>query len=168
MISIPIFAYIFPKIILIFFGFTIESVWFNNITWQINGLLLLDLSIAGIAEEPGWRGYAVPRMNKEFGPLVTSLIIGIIWAFWHLTFYISGIRPLTSFPEFLILVIALSFIYTWIYINTESIWLVIIFHAFHNICSGIFSDFPGTIFIALAYMVIVSIILKIYGPDLKK
>ena len=167
-IAIPIFAYTLPKIILILFGFSIESVWFNNITWEISGLFILDLSIAGLVEEPGWRGYAVPRMNKKFGPIITSLIIGVIWACWHLTFYFSGIRPLAAFPEFLLIVIVLSFIYTWIYINTESIWLVILFHAFHNLCSAIFSGFPGTIFITLGYAIIVIIILKIYGFDMKK
>lgn len=164
---IPFLSYTLPKLILFLFGYSIEELWFNNISWSINGIFILDLCIAGLAEEPGWRGYAVPRLNQKFNPIITSVIIGVVWAFWHFPFYMSGVRSMQSFPGFLIIVIALSFIYTWIYVNTKSLPLVILFHAFHNICSGIFSNFPGTFYIALVYIVIVIIILKLYGSNLK-
>lgn len=166
-ILIPFISYILPKLILILAGNSIESVWFNNITWDINVYLLVDLGIAGLVEEPGWRGYAVPRLNRKYSPIITSLVIGVIWAFWHFTFYLSGDRSMATFPEFLFLVIALSFNYTWIYVNTKSLPLVILFHGFHNVCSGLFSDFPGTFYIAIAYSLIVIIVLKLYGSDLK-
>ncbi len=155
----PIIAYIIPKLFLLLMGNTIQEVFVDNISWNISWIVIFNLSIAGIQEEPGWRGYAVPKLNLKFNPIITSFIIGVLWAFWHFNFYWSGVRSISSFPEFSFLVIILSFIYTWIYINTESILLVIIFHAMHNLCAGIFTDFPGTFFIALVYLFFVIAIL---------
>lgn len=39
-------------------------------------------------EEPGWRGFAVPRAQKKFSPLIAGLIIGVIWSFWHLPLHV--------------------------------------------------------------------------------
>lgn len=155
----PMIAYLIPKLFLLLMGNTIQEVFIDKISWNISWIVIFNLSIAGIQEEPGWRGYAVPKLNLKFNPIITSFIIGILWAFWHFNFYWSGVRSMSSFPEFLFLVIILSFIYTWIYINTESILLVIIFHAMHNVCAGIFTDFPGTFFIALVYLFFVIVIL---------
>ncbi len=163
----PIIAYIIPKLFLLLMGNTIQEVFVDNISWNISWIVIFDLSIAGIQEEPGWRGYAVPKLNLKFNPIITSFIIGILWAFWHLNFYWGGIRSILSFPEFLFLVIVLSFIYTWIYINTESILLVIIFHAMHNVSAGIFTDFPGTFFITLAYLFFVIVIIIKYGLNMR-
>jgi membrane protease YdiL (CAAX protease family) len=39
---------------------------------------------AGLAEEPGWRGYALPRLQRRYGPLRGTLMLGSRWAIWHL------------------------------------------------------------------------------------
>jgi len=137
----PIIAYIIPKLFLLLMGNTIQEVFVDNISWNISWIVI--------------------------NPIITSFIIGILWAFWHLNFYWGGIRSILGFPEFLFLVIVLSFIYTWIYINTESILLVIIFHAMHNVSAGIFTDFPGTFFITLAYLFFVIVIIIKYGLNMR-
>lgn len=44
-----------------------------------------------LGEEPGWRGYALPRLEAAVGPVLGSLILGILWALWHLPlFFYSG------------------------------------------------------------------------------
>ena len=40
--------------------------------------------IAGLGEEPGWRGFALPRLQNRFAPVVATLVLGFAWAFWHL------------------------------------------------------------------------------------
>jgi CAAX protease family protein len=47
-------------------------------------LFFLYVMIAGGGlEEPGWRGFALPLLQKRFNPLLSSLILAVIWAFWH-------------------------------------------------------------------------------------
>ncbi len=42
----------------------------------------------GTNEEPGWRGFALPRLQLKFSPLISSLILGLIWGLWHMPIYI--------------------------------------------------------------------------------
>ena len=56
-------------------------------------LFLLSLFIPGLAgtwEEPGFRGYALPRLQFRYSALIASLILGVLWAFWHLPFVVTG------------------------------------------------------------------------------
>ena len=49
------------------------------------------IPLAAIGEEFGWRGYALPRVQPRIGPLPASLLIGVVWAAWHLPYF--------AFPE---------------------------------------------------------------------
>lgn len=107
-------------------------------------------------EEPfGWRGYAQPRLQEKWGrwgPLMTSLIIGLIWAVWHLpefynpksTQYALGIWGLVPL---IIMEIANSIIMTWLYIKTGGSVLVagVLFHLMLDISgSTMLVDFTVT------------------------
>jgi uncharacterized protein len=72
-------------------------------------------------EEFGWRGFALPRLLSIQTPFTVSLILGVIWGFWHLPlFYIAGLsQSYMSFGLFLPLTIAFSFFFTWVYIRTD-------------------------------------------------
>lgn len=50
-------------------------------------------------EEPGWRGFAQPRLQERFGPMAASLILGILWAFWHMPIWFSGQWTVPSIPN---------------------------------------------------------------------
>jgi membrane protease YdiL (CAAX protease family) len=47
----------------------------------------------GGLEEPGWRGFALPLLQRRHSPLRSSLILSVIWAVWHLPFYWFGDLP---------------------------------------------------------------------------
>jgi membrane protease YdiL (CAAX protease family) len=96
-----------------------------------------------LGEEPGWRGFALPRLQKRFGPLWGTLLLSVLWTCWHLPDFLTsaqGAAPgnvipnfLTNFPLFFLLVTAIGVILTWIYNRTEeSIFLVILAHASVN------------------------------------
>ena len=82
--------------------------------------LLLTAVIFGGQEEPGWRGFALPRLQSRHSPMVATLVLGLAWGVWHVPLYgpIGFVVPLV-----------LAFFYTWLYNKTGSILLCILLHA---------------------------------------
>ena len=105
------------------------------------GVVSLVLAIMVVGEEIGWRGYALPKLIDRYGPIGASLILGILWAAWHLAnATIPGLeRYWTAFPAFLLFVIAQTFLFTWIALNTRgSVLFAWIFHAAINTAGAVF------------------------------
>lgn len=90
-------------------------------------------------EEPGWRGFAMPRLQQRFGALRGTLLLGILWTFWHLPmFFVPGFNGAgtgavgisVAVAEFLIGTTAMAVIFTWVFNNTRgSLLLAILLHA---------------------------------------
>ena len=86
-------------------------------------------------EEIGWRGFALPRLTERLGLAGASLILGIVWAAWHLPlFFIAGTDTTgQSFPFFLVSVTAISVGLAWLYARAAgSLLLVMLMHAAAN------------------------------------
>jgi uncharacterized protein len=86
-----------------------------------------------LGEEPGWRGFALPRLQARFGPLVGTLILGPLWAVWHLPTWFSGQWTQPTLPNIAMFVLwlsAVSFLYTWVFNRTGgSVLLAVLVHA---------------------------------------
>ena len=107
-------------------GFTVLSFF---------GLLFWNLLMGPLSEEGGWRGFALPRLESRFKALDSSLILGIIWACWHLPFYLVEERGpfLGFFYIYLPMVLVITILMTWGYNNTNgSLIITIIFHFSYN------------------------------------
>ncbi len=96
-----------------------------------------------LGEEPGWRGFALPRMQSRYGPLWGTLLLGVLWSCWHLPDFLTASKGggqgtalvtfLTNFPIFTLGVMSLAVIMTWIYNHTRgSIFTAILAHASVN------------------------------------
>jgi CAAX protease family protein len=90
---------------------------------------------APVGEEPGWRGYAVPRLQARHSTLVATSILALVVAAWHV--------PLVFLPEedlppvFLITTMAVTFFYTWLYNHTgASVFMTIVAHAAEGTITG--------------------------------
>jgi membrane protease YdiL (CAAX protease family) len=98
-------------------------------------LLLLIPGIGGAWEEPGWRGYALPQLQVGRSALLTSLILGVLWAFWHLPLMVVGEVHWSD----IVLVIAVSVVFAWVFNNASgSVLIVMLMHAMNNTISGSF------------------------------
>ena len=117
-------------------------------TWPTFGHTPLPLMLGAIlvstwvqaGEEVGWRGYALPRLARHLGLRAASIVLGVIWALWHLPlFFLPGSgSDGQSFPIYLLHVTALSVALAWLYWKTEgSLLLVMVMHASVNNTTGI-------------------------------
>ena len=96
-------------------------------------LLLLIPGIGGAWEEPGWRGYALPKLQVGRSALLASLILGVVWAFWHLPLMVAAVIPWSDIAY----VTVQSVVYAWLFNNTNgSVLLVMLFHTMNNVISG--------------------------------
>ena len=91
-------------------------------------------------EEIGWRGFALPHMQPRYGPLRGTLLLGVVWSFWHFLYFLTpdhGGGPgtsfttlLTNFLIFTVMVLALAIIFTWVFNHTGgSIFIANLMHA---------------------------------------
>lgn len=95
-------------------------------------------------EEIGWRGYVLPRLQARYSALVSSLIVGVIWAAWHIPKFLG---PGNTSPAgwFMVKIMADAVLYTWLYNNTKgSLLLVTLLHASAN-TAGVFLPIATTI-----------------------
>lgn len=81
-----------------------------------------------LGEEPGWRGFATPHFLGRRPALAGSLILGVIWAIWHLPLGLLGDLSLYS----TINVVLAGIVFTWLYQNTGSVLLAILMHVSHQ------------------------------------
>jgi membrane protease YdiL (CAAX protease family) len=114
--------------------------------------LVLFHFIPALGEEAGWRGFALPRMERALGPVRATLLLGFLHGMWHLpVFLVAGLLgPFTvgGFATFLLVSVFATFVYTWIANNAAySILIATLVHAGSNAATNLLSQliqFPYT------------------------
>ncbi len=107
--------------------------------WVIVNFVVVLLIGGPLGEELGWRGFALPALQGRYGELSSGLMLGAIWALWHLPlFWMEGTaQALIPFGLFFGMTISLSLLYTWLFNATRgSVPICILFHASINTWSG--------------------------------
>lgn len=108
---------------------------YGTIEFQPVTILSLIVFVLVAGEEVGWRGLALPRLLPHYGPWRASMIVGIIWAFWHLPLFYMPSMPQygTPFPAFIIYTSALSIILTVLASKSrDSVIMATVFHGAVN------------------------------------
>jgi len=103
-----------------------------------------------VFEEIGWRGFALPRLQRLYGPLIGSLVLGVLWALWHLPLFLI---PSWDTPHgnpidvvlFVIWAVSITITFTWVFNNTKgSVLLVILAHgSINSAAAAVFGLFPA-------------------------
>jgi membrane protease YdiL (CAAX protease family) len=94
----------------------------------------------GLDEETGWRGYALPRMLRTTHPITASVVIGLLWAPWHLPLWLdpTGTHAAYPFWVYLLDTVALSVLLGWMYCASGGSLLIAIWaHALANSADGV-------------------------------
>lgn len=129
-----------------------------NLLVFIIPFLLTDFISNG--EEIGWRGYVLPRLQARYSFLISSLIVGVIWAFWHLPKYITH-WSILAFAVLMMETLAKSVLQAWLYNGTRgSLLMVTLTHAAYN-TAGVFLPINNTTTNTIGGAVIVILILEI-------
>lgn len=113
--------------------------------------LVLQMLTTGLAEEPGWRDFALPRLQHRYGPLGGTLILGPLWGVWHLPLFFTewgGWPDITWLTpvQFIATCVTFSIIMTWVFNRTgQSLPLAMLLHtSVNNFFSLAWSEmFPG-------------------------
>jgi membrane protease YdiL (CAAX protease family) len=114
------------------------------------GLAILEfLSVfffsGGINEESGWRGFALPRLQASYSPLVANLILWFFWAAWHLPIDLVEFSREWHVINRVVLLPFVTILFGWVYNRTRgSILAVALFHASMNAMNVLMEVFPVT------------------------
>jgi membrane protease YdiL (CAAX protease family) len=117
--------------------------------------ILVALPFGPMGEELGWRGYLLPELLKKHTPIAASLILGVIWTFWHIASFgypgaaIPPVFEVNAWTIFLYLgnILGATLLFTFIYLKTKgSVLVAILFHAAFNASSTIvYTAFPSLV-----------------------
>ncbi len=143
-------------------------------------IFFINIFVGGpLAEDIGWRGYILPKMRERMTVLNASLLIGVIWAIWHLPYFIfPGWNAATGnipFHWFALLTTSWSVLFAWVYVNTESILMPVLFHAAINTTLGtlgVLGQSSGDLLLLILNTIItwisVGVVIKLFGSNLKR
>lgn len=125
------------------------------------------------AEEPGWRGFAQPRLQTRYGALAASIVIGVLWSTWHLWYVITpgGFSNVTGADTAATYVrlTSTAIIYAWMYNSTDgSLLIAMLAHLGHNLAASLIPT-PADggrqhLTIALGYLIVAIIVVLMTKP----
>jgi membrane protease YdiL (CAAX protease family) len=107
---------------------------FGDTPWYLLLLAIPFSTPVQSGEEVGWRGYALPRLATRMGLPWASLLLGVLWALWHLPFFLMvGDKGGQSFPVYVLGTTAISVAMAWLYWRTGgSLLITMLMHAAIN------------------------------------
>jgi len=136
-----------------------HGAFFHSPPRTVTALVFGQLAVV-LREEPGWRGFALPRLIARFGPIVGTLLLGIAWAFWHLPLFMIAGTPQygTGFLPFALMLMAWSMVITLLVIRARgSVVPAMLFHASANVCAFTMWE-PDAQLLALGPWVVAAVI----------
>ena len=148
--------------------------------YSVVPMILMLTILAGMGEEFGWRGFAMPRLQARYNALVSSIIIGVLWGLWHIPLFLvegttqynwrmdAGLIP--AVLGYTVFIIAWSIQYTWVFNNTKgSVLLAAVLHGAGNAWIGGYIDvyrgyWGGVVSFMVVSVVVSIIIVLVAGP----
>ena len=158
------------------FALTCGIIWLSGTSLPTLNLLPLSATLPAFAlfflgaaaEEIGWQGYAFPRLNQRHSALTAAVIVGVVWALWHvIPFGLMGHSAAWIFWQGVGMVL-MRILIVWLVVNAgQSILLAVLFHMMSNSVWGMFQDYgpwydPMVMCLVLLMAVIGAVVL--WGP----
>lgn len=152
----------------------------SNLGIYLNGgnliLVMILLLIGSFGEEPGWRGFALPRLQNGRSPMKATFILTIFWWIWHLPTYwtlplaMDAVHKYGFFAAFgiqFIVLLLLSILCTWVYNGSGgSVLMPVLLHASWNFWSGAFGQDAAAFMLPL--LLLTAILVSLLSKNLRK
>ena len=130
-------------------------------------IALMILFVGGPVEEFGWRGYLLPKLRDRYSFLITILVLGFLHGLWHLPLhYLNGtVQEAIPIYEFLLITVAITVSYVFVYEYTKSLIPFIVLHWAANYSSAVFPYFyniEGRYALLIVTLVLDVILITVY------
>ena len=126
--------------------------------------LLLNITSGPTGEELGWRAYVLNYLQKKNSPLVSSLIVGVLWGFWHFPLWLvagySGMGLLLYSLYFMLGILGFSVFITFFYNRTQNILVAVWIHFLFNMLLQIVvvEDYIILLYVSVLYLIVSAVI----------
>jgi membrane protease YdiL (CAAX protease family) len=135
------------------------------------GLLAFNAWMWLITEETAWRGFALPRLQERFNPLVASIVLGIAWAIWHLPLFLipGSFQSTVPFPGFLISTVATSVLLGWLFNHARgSVLVAALFHAATDVSIAFTGVMTSGSVLFWSFVAVQVVAASVVSPDLAR
>lgn len=132
------------------------------------------LLLGPLGEEGGWRGFALPRLQRQFGALTGSIVLGLIWIVWHLPVWLLPDSPMAEDPFLLwaLYCLAMTIVMTVTYnLSGGSILIAMVAHCAANFATsfvmglGLLSVERFFAIVPLLLLLLAAILIVVFGPN---
>lgn len=124
---------------------------------------LFALTTGSIGEEAGWRGFALPLLQKKIGALGACVLIGLLWAMSHSATWSLRNLTLEYISVLTVCFIGLSVVLAWIYNRTGSLLIVALAHAMFNVMEAVVSRSPAAVMPNLEFLKSFAFVLVVFA-----
>jgi membrane protease YdiL (CAAX protease family) len=133
-VLVPVVITVLAAILTVLFGADPPTAADFSDWYTFPFVLMVTFFLKGpLTEEVAWRGFALPRLMDRMSPIGASLLLGAIWALWHLPLLVSDPSAQRPPLQFAASVVAMSVLFSWLYLRTdESVLLATLMHAMLN------------------------------------
>jgi membrane protease YdiL (CAAX protease family) len=111
--------------------------WQWSALWQILTLFGPNLLGGPLGEESGWRGFALPKLQRRFDPLTSSLLLGFLWANWHLPLLLAHVYNVTWWQFVAVIMAGSTFLSFGFNKSGGSTLCAVVVHGVYNVGTGI-------------------------------
>jgi membrane protease YdiL (CAAX protease family) len=131
-------------------------------------ILLLTFFAGAVGEELGWQGYAFDRLNDRWNALQAGLLLGLIWAIWHLIPFIQTNHSSQWIAWQCMATIVMRIVIVWLYMNAgRSLFIAVVFHAMSNMSEFLFPHYGSHYDPAITFGIMAlasAVIIFLWGP----
>jgi membrane protease YdiL (CAAX protease family) len=127
---------------------------------------------ASLGEEIGWRGFLLPQLLKHNSPLTGSLILGVVWALWHLPIDLNAgnsLEIVSAIVFRMISAISFTILFTWFYLHKGNLLVAMFLHTSINFLPDLgFSQYEASLILFVIFSTIAAIIVTILSPVFRR